>query len=461
MQKAAIINYGQLIISQSLHKVLRFLIMIVVIRNSGLETWGQIVVLMTWIAYGNTVVDWGQSVFASVHKINNHEVEYDLQALHFWKHSIFSAVTVLSSLLVYKITNEIIWLYLTTYCSIFILKSLQPEWMYYRKQKPGTINTLLTLRSLFQLVLILIFDNKFSVLMFVISEIVSEILLIILSLKYWPLNRKFAFRIMDKSIIKELILKSTPFFLIGLAAFVHTNADIFILTWLTNDMALVGSYATSYRIVMFYYMIGGAFSVIFRTKAAKLIQSDLIDAYQNSLRINLKALFVLALFYVVLAASIIKPLMMLLFNLKEVNSHVIEIMSLYVLFSFASIILGESLVAQGKSKKMLFIITIGATANVVLNFIMIPFWGGNGSALSTVIAELVILLLLAYNHQLRAIFRVNAKMLLIAFLVFTTTSSLIVFQLPILVELCIGFGAIMLLLLFGWIKKSEINQLVG
>ena len=51
----------------------------------------------------------------------------------------------------------------------------------------------------------------------------------------------------------------------------------------------------------------------------------------------------------------------------------------------------QILVPEGKEKTLLISISAGALLNLILNAIWIPYWGATGAAISTTIAEALVL----------------------------------------------------------------------
>ena len=67
------------------------------------------------------------------------------------------------------------------------------------------------------------------------------------------------------------------------------------------------------------------------------------------------------------------------------------LMPTLVFIGFSNITGIQILVPEGKEKLLLISIAAGALLNLILNAIWIPYWGATGAAISTTIAEALVL----------------------------------------------------------------------
>ena len=68
----------------------------------------------------------------------------------------------------------------------------------------------------------------------------------------------------------------------------------------------------------------------------------------------------------------------------------------YVAFSYFGSVRDIWILAEGKSKQLWYINLIGACANVVLNFLLIPLWGGCGAAMASLFVQFFANVVLGY-----------------------------------------------------------------
>lgn len=377
--------------SQGLHKVVRFLIMILVIKHVGADMWGQIIIAMTVISYLMLASDFGDGIVASVFKLQDEKIEDTYLQLSAWKYCI---VGVFSSCLfwaLYAIQNKPLFALLGIYSLIICLRGLAPEWLFLRHEKTGVLNTFLFIRSFIQLSMLWIFRNHLDPTIFVFFEILAELIWLVFAFKIWPISRKRKFILPSAALFQQFFKLGLPIFLMNLAVIVHTSADIFILN-IFEDHATVGSYSAVYKFVAFYYLLGSTLSIIFRARMARLLHSSRTYDVRQIISLVLKILFVFSLFYLFSSSLIIKPLLATFLSLPAINSmYVTELLGLYILFAFVSSVLVEYFVAAHRRKELFALAVTGAIVNVGSNFILIPIFSANGAALSTAIAEFVMM----------------------------------------------------------------------
>lgn len=401
-------------LSQSASKIIRFLIMLYVIRSSNVELWGQIALLMTWISYFQTLSDFGLSTLASVNELKSKVTEHNYYSIHITKHVIISTILVI---VFTTSTTSNQWIWLGIYSSILILKGISPEWMFYRNENAGFLNTANTIRNFGQLLFLIAMPYQLSIGIFVISELLFEAIYTVVLKTRVPHTILDGIRKIKINIWKRTFLDSGPVFIMSLAVFLHTNVDVFILDYLSTKET-VGIYTSNYRVFMFYYMIGGTLSILFRTRAAYLIQEGNSRVIGQWMIANMKILFAISTFFLLICTTILKPLLILLFNdYKILDNQILTILSAYLIIAYISIILSERMLAIGRRKELLVITLTGATVNISLNLILIPIWGVNGAALSTFLAETVILLWLWIRKGDISDFEFNYKKVMYALIV--------------------------------------------
>lgn len=461
MSQKNLFNYLAMMVSQSAHKVIRFLIMLFVIRQSGVDLWGQAILLMTWVAYGLTILDWGQSPLSAVHSLSDSNEEQNLLNLHFWKHSAAGLFFCSLFAVIYAWNQQHIWLYLGIYSSISFMKALAPEWVYYRNQKPGLLHLLLTMRSIFQILLLIFAPIQLTILTFIFSELLAELLFVVSTMIWRASTSRLQYTGFSLEKVRAFLQKSHAVFLMTLAVFLHTNADIFILGWITDSIT-VGVYATNYRIMLFYYMVGGALSIIYRTRAATFLQTNSTENLKVLVVSNWKVLFLMSSFFVAMTSSFLKPFMLIIFHNQDVVQHsILNILSIYVVISFVSIILSETLLASGARILLLKIVAVGALFNISLNLLLIPLFGGHGAALATLIAELLLLALFWKSTQQSLSLRVSFHSLWLPLFVFTVLILISFAELSLALKTIIALGVWSTLLLSGWFRFSDLKPLLS
>lgn len=172
---------------------------------------------------------------------------------------------------------------------------------------------------------------------------------------------------------------------------IYVNSDTTILGWLVNDEA-VGIYSTAVKVYNIVKHIISAVIVVLIPRLTLYAGTDKFKPFFN------RALKVLSL--------LILPAMVGLFLLSD---NVIEIiagaeyhaavtplrlLSVALGFSmFACLYASGSLLPNRQEKPFLMASVVSAGVNVVLNFILIPLFQQNAAAFTTLVAEIIVLLI--------------------------------------------------------------------
>lgn len=198
------------------------------------------------------------------------------------------------------------------------------------------------------------------------------------------------------------------FFFMSCATTVYTNLDTVMLGFIVTD-ADVGYYNAAVKIKMILISIVASLGTVLLPRASYYIEHNLINKFY---RINEKAIS-----FVFLVAS---PLMIyfILFAKEGIYLlsgeaysdaiHPMQIVMPTLLFVGLTNILGiQILVPMGKEKYVLYSEVAGAIVDIICNFILIPYYGVVGAAVSNLVAEAVVLLVqyLALKNEITDAFR--------------------------------------------------------
>lgn len=452
-------NFIKTVFSQGVQKMVRFLIMVLMVQQTGANTWGQIVIAMTWITYLVMLADFGDSILASVFQIGDRQSESELLQIAFWKHLTVGLTSILVFSLLFASSQNQLYLYMAAYSAVLGFKGFSPEWVFYRNDRSGTLNILQATRSIIQLCVLWFLRSELTAILFIFLEICGEALWAVMSIFAWPTSTPRRLALPRLGRVNYYARIAFPVFIMNFAIILHTSADLFILNYFTSSYT-VGLYSSVYRVVSFYYLVGTALTIIFRTRAARFIQNGEHEKTTNLLKICLKILYLLSLFYLALSASILKPLLTKLFKLPEIQSlYLVETLGLYILAAFTSAIFVEYFVAAQRRKELLAIAVLGAGTNIALNFLLIPHFSTIGAAISTILAECAMLIWLFSRKQL--VHRLGWSWKILFQILLSIIPMLLLYFLPlgVYLKLAIGLSLVFLLLVTRWISASDLHQL--
>ena len=83
-----------------------------------------------------------------------------------------------------------------------------------------------------------------------------------------------------------------------------------------------------------------------------------------------------------------KPLVYLLYGTEYApTASILSVAVWYVTFSYYGSVRNVWILAEGKQRYLFGINVVGAVANVLLNLVLIPWWGGVGAAIASLITQ--------------------------------------------------------------------------
>lgn len=196
---------------------------------------------------------------------------------------------------------------------------------------------------------------------------------------------EMSFRSVDFSYGIGLVKQSAWLMLSGVAAIIYLKIDQIMLAVMVSE-AEVGVYSVAVRISEVWYFLpqavaGSFFALLIKSKAKS--NSEYIE---NIARFS-SALYVLALALSVVIFFISAPLIDFLFGEEYTKSA--QILTIHIwstVFVFVRAIFSKWLIIESLYKYSLLSQLAGALVNVVLNYLLIPLYGGVGAAWATVIS---------------------------------------------------------------------------
>ncbi len=264
------------------------------------------------------------------------------------------------------------------------------------KEKSGTYSIFVAVQSLFGFLIgiTLIFVFKMGIVGIIWGNIISTI--IILPVIYKVAFKKIYFgRIFSKNIFKKFLKYGIPLVIGNLAAWILSLSDRFIIEFFRGSLE-VGIYSASYGIseqtitVIWSLFMIASFPLIVRTW-----ENHGERATQNYIT-KLTRYFLLITIPAVLGLSVLaKPTIELITSQAYIQGYII-----IPLVMSGALLLGLQWWAQlglllhNKTRKIATTVLIAGISNILLNFILVPYYGFFGAAISTFISYLILFLLM-------------------------------------------------------------------
>lgn len=209
----------------------------------------------------------------------------------------------------------------------------------------------------------------------------SEVIRMLISYMF---SRKFVkprFEI-DLGLWKYLIKESLPLALSAAIWTLYHYIDIVMLSPMSGDDA-VGIYSAAHKLVEPFSLIPMAVMVsLFPIMSKSFKKSE--DIILKSYRLSIKYLLIIALPVAIGVIILADRIILLIYGTNFVNSTtVLRILIIAIVFTFMYFVLLNILISIDKQKLNTLSSGMGAIANVILNFMLIPILSYNGAAIAT------------------------------------------------------------------------------
>ncbi|MCR4944021.1 MAG: flippase [Clostridium sp.] len=207
-----------------------------------------------------------------------------------------------------------------------------------------------------------------------------------------------------KHIVPILIL-----FCNALAITIYVNSDITLVGIFKGDTE-VGIYSTSTKVYSICKSVLNAIVIVFIPRMSYLISKNTKEEYDSMLNKMLNTLVVIIL-PVVIGINMLSTEIITILGGKEYmsGSMSLKILSISIIFAIITSFYSNSILIPNRKDKEYFLATLeAAVINLVLNFIFIPTLGINGAAITTLIAEVVVMIqVMRYSKELHG--KINIK----------------------------------------------------
>lgn len=184
---------------------------------------------------------------------------------------------------------------------------------------------------------------------------------------------------------KELLSQGWIIYLGSIFAVVYMKIDQVMLKWMVGAEE-VGVYAVAAQLSEAWYFLPTAIVASFFPKLIKLHEADPARFNQRFQQL-FDVLFVLAIFVAILVSLVAGPLIALLFGAEYQNSASILTIHIWAgVFIFMRAAFSRWILIEGALMFSLITQGLGALANIGLNLLLIPQYGGEGAAMATLIS---------------------------------------------------------------------------
>jgi len=292
----------------------------------------------------------------------------------------------------------------------------------------------------------------------VLSGLVSSGLLFIITLP--PIIPSLSIKFINKHIFKEVFSFGFPLLFAGIFSMTIELSDRYIIKYLL-EVEQVGVYSAGYKLGMLMLLLVMAFNMAWQPFFLNKKNQSIVLI--SSISDSMFLFFSLFCFFII---SFAQPLASFkFFGYSLVGGDFVSGLSVLpwicagYLFHGAYILQLPGPYTTKNTLSIAIIRGIGAVMNVVLNFILIPFLGIDGAAISTFITFLIItVLLFLYNKK---IYPINYNIYNVGCLVFVliTLNVFIGYNPPFLMRLIFFVSILCFLVVFQVLKKESFKVL--
>lgn len=200
---------------------------------------------------------------------------------------------------------------------------------------------------------------------------------------------KNIFSKINTSLIKSILKTTWPFAVINLIGSIMANTDIYMLGIWKNPSE-IGLYASVQRIQSFIIIIPSMIATASFPIMSKLANIDDFKFRQTleKTMILLMAICIPIIFGGIILASQIVPFVFGAEYIKAVP--IFQIFMITMIASFPLVLLSNSIFAYNKQKNVTNVYILGVIINIIINIILIPKFGGLGSAIATLFSTILI-----------------------------------------------------------------------
>jgi len=223
---------------------------------------------------------------------------------------------------------------------------------------------------------------------------------------FYPFGHYFKslFSSFSPKLIGKVLSSSWPFGMLGVMGAIMLNTDTIMIGWF-RTIADVGYYGAAQRIPQLLYLVPGLLATAFFPSMARLVTDK--EKLKKVLEQGLSLMSLVAVPLTVASVLLSRDIIVLLYGMEYSPAiQMFRIMNLTYLPVFLSAMFGNAVFSLNKERSLIPYVVIGIAGNFLFNLLLIPLYGAQGAAVSTVINQTIITLYLAWILKKELKFRV-------------------------------------------------------
>lgn len=200
---------------------------------------------------------------------------------------------------------------------------------------------------------------------------------------------------LDKEFCKMITLSAIPFAATAILTSIYYSIDMVMLTNMVGNYA-TGIYNATYKLIGVLTLFYGIYSAVIFPVMSKFFKNDesmLLILYEKSIKYLMLAIIPIAIATMYYSTDIIN---LIYGHQYDASSSVLSILIWTVCLIFISGAGNTLLNASYKEVTVTKIYAIAALFNVILNIILIPYLSYDGAAITTVLSDVLIVVIQSY-----------------------------------------------------------------
>lgn len=283
---------------------------------------------------------------------------------------------------------------LQSYCALILILSIQVifrtigvDWLYSIYEDYLYI----TIRSIVFQILSIIFlfmfvhsesDLIFYTLIIVFANVGSNLLNYIHSKKYCN------FRLTNKLELKKHLSPILILFASQIAIVIYVSSDVTILGFMKGDYE-VGIYSVSVKIYTIIKTFLASMIVVSIPRLSNILGTENNEEFKNVANDIYKTILTISLPAIIGLIILRKEILLIIAGEQYLDASLsLVLLSIAIICYLGAYFWGQCILVPNKEEqKVLYITIISAILNIVLNFILIPIYGLNAAAFTTIVGE--------------------------------------------------------------------------
>jgi O-antigen/teichoic acid export membrane protein len=190
----------------------------------------------------------------------------------------------------------------------------------------------------------------------------------------------------DRKLVRPILKSAWPFAVMGLFGSFMINIDMLFLGWFRSAHEL-GLYGAIQRLLQLFYIVPALIATGLFPIISRLAEEKNTERARDITEKSLAANFLIALPLAAGGIILSRPLLVFIFGPAYTEAALaLQLLLLTLLLVFPGTLIANTIFAYDAQKIFILATALGAGANAVLDYLLIPAYGIAGSALATVVS---------------------------------------------------------------------------